>query len=190
MSIICAAIKNGVVAISGDTQKSYGSLNVSAKHIRNSKKLYSVKRSVIGIVGWQAMTDVVEHLISHEKEMFQLETRMEIFSTLLRLQQKMKDDYYVEPKEDNDQPVESNQLTALIANRQGIFQIGSYREVNEYSTYWAIGSGKRLALGAMHALYGTSASAKKVVEAGVQAAAEFDDGCSLPLTTRTMKLKR
>lgn len=188
MSIVCAAIKDGVVAISSDTQSSYGSTNVSAQHIKSSGKLVSVKRSVIGIVGWTAMSNVMQHLIAHEKSLFQLDNRMEIFTTLLRLQEKMKDDYFLNSSEDDDQPVESNQLTAVIVNKHGLFQVGSYREVNEYSTYCAIGSGKRLGLGAMHAVYGTQASARKIAECGVRAAAEFDDGCSLPLNTRTVKL--
>ena len=190
MSIVCAAIKNGVVAISGDTQTSYGSLNVSATHMKNSGKLYGVKRSIIGVVGWRAMTDVLEHLMINEKELFQLDNRMDIFSTLLQLQQKMKDEYFIDTTEDGDQPVEFNQLTAMIVNNHGIFQIGSYREVNQYNTCWAIGSGKRLGLGAMHALYSTNVSAKRIVEAGVRAAAEYDDSCSLPLNTRTVKLVR
>ena len=190
MSIVCAAIKNGVVAISADTQTSYGSLSVSATHMKNSGKLYAIKRSVIGVVGWRAMTDVLEHLMINEKELFQLDNRMDIFSTLLKLQEKMKDEYYIDTTEDSDQPVESNQLTAMIVNKHGIFQVGSYREVNQYNTYWAIGSGKRLGLGAMHALYNTNVSAKRIVEAGVRAAAEYDDSCSLPLNTRTVKLVR
>lgn len=188
MSIVCAAIKDGVVAISSDTQSSFGSLNVSAQHIKSSNKLFSVKRSVIGIVGWTAVSNVVEHLIAHEKSLFQLDSHMEIFTTLLRLQEKMKDDYFLNSTEEDDQPVDSNQLTALIVNKHGMFQVGSYREVNQYGTYCAIGSGKMLGLGAMHALYGTQASARKIVEAGVRAAAEFDDGCGLPLNTRTVKL--
>ena len=95
----------------------------------------------------------------------------------MRLHEKMKDNYFIETREDDDQPVESNQLDALIINKHGLYEIGSYREVNEYKTFWAIGSGRRLALGAMHGLYEQSLSAKEIVEAGVKAAAEFDDGC-------------
>ena len=73
-------------------------------------------------------------------------------------------------------------------NKHGLFEISSYREVNEYKTFWAIGSGKRIALGAMHALYESKATAKQIVEAGVRAAAEYDDGCGLPLNTRTLRI--
>ena len=190
MSIVCAAMKNGVIAISCDTQSNFGSINVTSRHIQNSNKLYSVNKSIIGIVGWHAIADMFEHLIKNEKKLFQLDTRMNIYSTLIKLHEKMKDDYFIETREDEDQPVESSQLDALIINQQGIFEISSYREVNQYKTFWGIGSGRSVALGAMHALYETKATAKQIVEAGVKAAAEFNDGCGLPLKTRTLKIKK
>jgi len=181
-------MKNGIVAISSDTQTNYGSLKVSAKHFRNIRKMFPINKSVMGIVGWVAISDMMEYLFLNEKKLFELNSRMEIYGTLLRLHEKMKEEFFIETKEDDEQPVESSQLDALIVNKHGIFEISSYREVNEYSTFWAIGSGRRLGLGAMHALYDSKASAKEIVEAGVRASAEFDDSCGLPLKTRTINL--
>ena len=189
MTIICSAMKEDEIAISCDTQTNFGSLKVSSKYLKNSNKLYSVNNSIMGVVGWSAISDMIEHLIKHNKKMFKLNSRMEIFSTLMLLHEKMKDDYFIETKEDDDQPVESSQLDALIINENGWFGIGSYREVNEYHKFWAMGSGKRIALGAMHALYDRKVTAKELVEAGVRAAAEYDDGCGLPLKTKVIKLK-
>ena len=188
MSIICAAKKSGIVAISSDTQTNYGTLKVSAKHFRNMNKMFPINKSVVGIVGWVAISDMMEYLFLNDKKLFELNSRMEIYGTLLRLHEKMKNDFFIETKEDDDQPVESSQLDALIVNKHGIFEISSYREVNEYQTFWAIGSGRRIGLGAMHALFDSKASAKEIVEAGVRAGAEFDDSCGLPLKTRTMSL--
>ena len=190
MSIICGVIKAGTIAISSDTLSSYGSMTITAEHIKNSKKIYSVNKSIIGIVGWSAMSDAIEHLILHDEDLFQLNNRMDIYSTLKNLHKKLKDDYFIETKEDeDDQPVESTQLNALIANKNGLFEIGSYREVNQFSKFWAIGSGQKYALGAMQTLYSTKITAKALAEAGVKAAAEFDEGCRLPLNTSTLKLK-
>ena len=190
MSIICAAIKKGIVAISCDTQSSFGSTKVSAEHIENSNKLYTVNGSVIGLVGWHAISNMVEHLILHNKKSFKLKNRMEIFSTLTLLHEKLKEEYYIETKEEEDQPVESSQLDGIIINKNGIFEIGSYREVNEFKTFWGVGSGQEIAIGAMHALYKTKATAKQIVEAGVKAAAEYNSNCALPLITKTMRLKK
>jgi ATP-dependent HslUV protease subunit HslV len=187
MSIVCAAKSNNEIAISADTMTKYGSLTVSSDHVVNSDKLYEVDDSVIGIVGWCAISSVIEHMLQHDSKLFRLGDRMEIMSTLLVLHEKMKQDYYLDTREDRDQPVESIQLHALVINKNGLFEISSYREVIEYKTCWAVGSGKHLALGAMHALHAQSASAQEIAEAGVRAAAEFDDCCCLPLTSRIIK---
>jgi len=115
---------------------------------------------------------------------------MEIFSTLLSLHKEMKKTYFLDTNENEDQPVESNQLDLIIINKNGLFSAASYREVNQYHTFWAIGSGKRIALGAMHALYDLNLSAKEIAEAGVKAASEFDDGCSLPLETELISINQ
>ncbi len=183
MSIVCAVKKHNEIAISADSLLSYGSLKVTAGYLKNSKKLHAVNGSVIGLVGWSAITTIVEHLIENEPELFRFANRMEIVATLLKLHDRMKDDYFMQTREDSDQPVESMQLHGLVINQHGLFEVNSYREVNEYDNFWAIGSGRRLALGAMHALYEQELSAQAIAEAGIRAAAEFDDGCCLPLNS-------
>ena len=183
MSIVSAARKNDEIAISADSQLSYGSLNVSATHLKNSSKLFEVNDSVLGIVGWCAITSIVEYLVENDPEVFRLRGRMEIMSTALKLHELMKDSFFLETHESRDQPVESMQLRALVINSLGLFEINSYREINEFGDYWAIGSGNRLALGAMHALYDGASGAQEIAEAGVRAAAEFDENCGLPLNS-------
>jgi ATP-dependent HslUV protease, peptidase subunit HslV len=149
-----------------------------------------VNGSVLGIVGWSAISDIVEHLITTNPKLFQLTNSMEILGTLLQLHSKMKETYFIETKEEDDQPVESNQLDMLIINKSGVFDICSYRSVTDIATFWAIGSGRRLALGAMHAVYDSRASAKVIVETGVRAAAAFDKSCGLPLKTKTVSVQK
>ena len=188
MSIICAAIKNKEIAISSDTQSNFGPLNISSKHIKNASKLYQVNDSIIGAVGWLAISDMLEHLMKNDKELFKLNNRMNIFSSFQNMHTIMKENYYIETKEEDDQPVESSQIDALIINKHGLFSVSSYREVNEFKTFWAIGSGQSIALGAMHTLYERHHSAKEIVEAGVAAATEFDESCGMPLKTKIISL--
>ncbi|MDQ7049266.1 MAG: hypothetical protein Q9M92_06875 [Enterobacterales bacterium] len=68
-------------------------------------------------------------------------------------------------------------------NPQGLFSFGNYREVHQYTQFWSLGSGRRIALGAMHARYSTEASAVEISEAGVRAACVFDDACNEPIQT-------
>jgi ATP-dependent protease HslVU (ClpYQ) peptidase subunit len=56
------------------------------------------------------------------------------------------------------------------------------REVYEFSRFWAIGSGRKFAMGAMHVAYGQDLDAHAIAEAGVRAGCEFDVNSSLPMT--------
>lgn len=188
MTVIVAAIKNGQVSISADTQLNFGSNKVHAKYIKDRTKLFEVNDSVVGLSGWSATTQILQHLMSKQPELFTLDSRWEIFEMLLKLHETLKDDYFIETNENSDQPVESNQLDGLIINSNGIFEFGSYREVYHYDRFWAIGSGKRYALGAMHALFETDATAQQITEAGARAAAEFDDSCDLPIHTKILSI--
>lgn len=188
MTVITAAIKHGKVSISADTQLNFGSTQVNAKYLNHSSKLIRVNNSVIGVTGWSATCQVLEHLAKVHPERFKLNSRWEIFETLLGLHEKFKDDYFIETSEGRNQPVESNQIDGIIVNQYGLFEFGSYREVHQYEHFWSTGSGRRFALGAMHAMYDSSASAQEIAEAGAKAAAEFDDSCNLPLNTTVIDL--
>lgn len=181
MSIVCAAIKGSEIAIAADSLTKYGALSVSSGVMTNTCKLYEVNDSIIGLVGWCSISTIFEHLVTNQGKLFRLHNRMEILATLLRLHEKMKGDYYLNTYADRDQPVESSQLHMLIANPHGLFLVSSSREVSEFKTYFALGSGRRVAPGAMHVLYNGRKSAGTIVEAGVRAAAEFEDSCGLPL---------
>lgn len=190
MSIVCGAIKNGEVAIATDTQTSCGSIKLSATHLKNSQKLFCYKDCVIGFVGWNAIWNVLEHVLQREDIDLNFTNRLEIFSSLLTLQECLKDDYFIETKEEEDQPVQSSQLEIMLINPQGLFQAGSLREVDEFQTYWAIGSGRNLALGAMHAVYSRDTSAEEVTRIGAAAAAEFDSSCGLPIDSKAIQLQQ
>ena len=188
MSIVCAAIKGDEIAIAADTQMSKGSLVTTAEDLKNCDKLLRVNDNVIGIVGWSAMSTMLETIVDEKAGLFVMDDRRKIYRSLMNLHKEMKKNYFLETYEHSSQPVESTQLDALVINRNGIFEIGSYRDVNQFSRFWAVGSGSRYSLGAMEALYDKASDAKKLVEAGVNAAAKFDKHCSLPATSEVMKL--
>jgi ATP-dependent protease HslVU (ClpYQ) peptidase subunit len=81
-------------------------------------------------------------------------------------------------------------MTVMIANPSGIYAVYSMREVFEFDRFWAIGSGRDFALGAMYATYaGKAKTAAAIAESGVTAGAEFDTGTSLPIYLEQVKLK-
>ena len=98
----------------------------------------------------------------------------------------LKEKFFLNPKEEEDDPYESSQITALIANPAGIFGIYSYREVFSFERFWAIGSGRSFALGAMFAAYNTHKTARAIAETGVRAGIEFDKSSGGPIRVHAM----
>ena len=78
----------------------------------------------------------------------------------------------------------------LIANASGIYGVYSYREVFEFDRFWAIGSGRTYALGAMFAAWDGTRSARAIAELGVRAGCEFDKNSDGPVKAHTIKLKQ
>ena len=70
-----------------------------------------------------------------------------------------------------------------------IFGVSSMRGVFEYSQFWAVGSGREFALGAMNALYPRLKTAAAVARVGVEAGATFDRNSALPMSIYTVKLR-
>lgn len=188
MSIVVAVKKNNRICIAADTQSSRGSTKVSSRHVKDHQKIYKAGDSYIGAVGWQAVVQIIEHVILTEPEMLDLSSRTSIFESLLALHGFLKEKYFIETKENEEQPVESNQISCMIINRNGIFEIDSYREVHEMNEFWAIGSGCNFALGAMNTLYHRDFTAEEIAAEGVKAAAEFDDGCGLPMSLKSIQI--
>ncbi len=189
MSVICAVKKNNQICIAADGQFNFGSTTIRGEHLKDLSKLLEVGDSVIGLSGWHSMQLVFEHLIATRPELFRLNSRLEIFDTLLGLQNILKEAYFIEVTEgEEEQPVESNQISAVIVNPNGIFEIDTYREVYEYNDFCAIGSGYRYALGALHALYPRDLPAQEIAEAGVRAAIEYDNSCGPPLHSKVVTL--
>jgi ATP-dependent protease HslVU (ClpYQ) peptidase subunit len=85
----------------------------------------------------------------------------------------------------DDEPLESTRFDALVANRHGIFGVVAHRTVQEFSRYYAFGSGSNYAMGALHALYGErSINAATLARRAVETAAEFDDATGLPVDSQ------
>jgi ATP-dependent protease HslVU (ClpYQ) peptidase subunit len=73
-------------------------------------------------------------------------------------------------------------------NPSGIFGLYSLREVDQYTRFWAIGSGAEFALGAMHVAYDLLDDAQAVARAGIEAGACFDNSSALPMSSYSLEL--
>ena len=118
-----------------------------------------------------------------------LGSKEEVFDTFTKLHPVLKDAFFLQTKEDDNDPYESSQFTVVIANASGIYGLYSYREVFEFNEFWGIGSGRSFALGAMHASWDKAKTAREVALAGLNAGCEFDKNSAGPIEVFTLKLK-
>jgi ATP-dependent protease HslVU (ClpYQ) peptidase subunit len=181
VSIIVAVKKHGEIVIASDSAQTEDGMIVSADFYANNNKIVACGESYIGLVGWSCTQDIIESLVRDHANKIKLANRAQIFDTFRFIHARLKEDYYIETSEDKDQPVESSQIGALIIGPGGIYEIESYRTVTEYTRFWALGSGKKLALGALQASYDSVEKAEDIATIAVKAACAFDDACAEPM---------
>lgn len=189
MSTIVAVYKNHKICIAADTLTTLGNTKLSASYERFHDKIYKYQDNFIGIVGSAAHHMVFEHLFN-EKQKFRFHNRQAIFDSFLTIHSILKDKYFLNTEEDEDDDYESSRIDALIVNPYGIFGVYSLREVFEYTKFWAIGSGEEYSLGAMFALYDQTDSAQGIAQVGVQAGVEFDQSSGGPFTSYLLETKK
>lgn len=176
----CVVVKkNNQIAIASDSLVTFGDTRLSNAYEANDK-IFQVGESYITLAGTAAHFPVMRKLLTEMTEDCKLSNRDEVFETYSKVHNLLKEKYFLNTKEDEDDPYESSQITSLIANPYGIFGVYSYREVFSFDRFWGIGSGRNFALGAMYAAYDQATSAREVAEIGVHAGAEFDKSSSAP----------
>ncbi len=188
MTTIAVARKGGQVAIATDSLVTFGDTRLPHGYEANDK-VFRIGASWVGMAGTTAHFPVLRKALgSLTVDELKLGSRDEVFETFLKLHPKLKETYFLNPKEEDADPYESSQFTVLIANGTGIYGVYSYREVFEFDRFWAIGSGRTYALGAMQAVWDAKRSAREVAEIGVKAGCEFDKNSDGPVKAHTMKL--
>ena len=187
MTTLAVVRKNGTIAIAADSLTTFGDTRLTAGFDRAPEKIVRYRETCIGLCGSAAHQLVFESLLARHDDL-DFSHRAAIFETFRKLHPILKEQHFLNPKEEEDDPYESTQVTALIANPQGIFGVYSMREVFEYTQFWAAGSGREFALGAMLALYPRLRTAEAIARAGVEAGATFDRNSALPLTVYTIPI--
>jgi ATP-dependent HslUV protease subunit HslV len=174
--------------MAADSLTTYGEVRQPAAYERGHDKIHRFAGNSIGIVGSAAHQLVIESLLTDTCE-YRFDSRKAIFDSFRELHQVLKDKYYLNPKDEDDDPYESSRIDALLMNRHGLFGVCALREVFEYTRFWAIGAGAEFALGAMHALYDRLDSAEAIARAAIEAGAEFNTATALPMTCECIELE-
>jgi ATP-dependent HslUV protease subunit HslV len=186
MTTLVVVRKGDSVAIAADSLTTFGDTRLAAEHDRTYDKIVRYRDTYIGLCGSAAHQLVFESLLAKHGDL-DFAHKSAIFETFRKLHPILKEQHFLNPKEDEDDPYESTQITALIASPRGIFGVYSMREVFEYTRFWAVGSGREFAIGAMHVLYGRLKTSEAIAKAGVACGATFDKNSSMPMTTYSLQ---
>jgi ATP-dependent protease HslVU (ClpYQ) peptidase subunit len=190
MTTLAVVKKNGVAAIAADTLTKWGTTKESAAYVVNHGKLIQVGQdNWLAVTGYTTFILILKEYFSDPEVPADFRSVGAIFSTWQALHGTLKEQYFLLPGEDKDDDLESSQMDVLIANPHGIFGVAEHRSVQEFSRFYAYGSGSDIAMGAMHALYNSQLSAEEIARRAIEAAAEFDDRTGLPVEVRTVRLQ-
>jgi ATP-dependent HslUV protease subunit HslV len=193
VSTIVVVVKNNLACIAADSLTSFGDTRQAAEYVADSDKIIQFSGNgsdnYLGIVGSAAHHLVMQNLIINHADKIDFSNRLAIFNTLKTIHPILKDEYFLNSKEEDNDTYESSRVDGLVMNANGIFGIYSLREVDQYSRFWAVGSGSEFALGAMHAAFDLLEDAEQIAQAGINAGAVFDNGSALPMTSYSIELK-
>ena len=191
MTTIAVVKKGGYAAIAADTMTKWGSGKESAAYIANSDKIVRVGTTLLAGSGSATFKTIMRDYFSRPRVAPKFDDPISIFRTWQRFHATLKDDYFLNPTGEKDDSLESSRFDVLLANPRGIFGIGAHRTVQEYSKFYAIGSGTDIALGALYATFADpDRDALALARLAVEAAAEFDDATGLPVIAHKIRLGR
>ena len=189
MTIITAVQKDNQVAIACDTlvTRNGGAIKSIAEYQADASKLITFGNNILGFTGSYAVKQIFTDLLANN-EIPSLGSSSEIFRWLLSNQGTLKSKYFMRTNNENDkrQPTESQWLNALLVNTHGIFVITAYREVSEFSKFWAVGFGDRFALGALEVLYDQDLNATEIARQAALVATKLHPECAEPVIVKTI----
>jgi len=188
MTTVTVVRKDGRIAIAADTLTKWGNGKESSDYVANYEKIIRVGDSLIAITGSATMKLILADYFAGLETPPRLDSAADIFRVWNTLHGVLKEQYYLQAGEDKEDELESSRMDVLIANPRGIFGVAAHRTVQEFSKFYAYGSGSPYALGAMYAAYrAPSLDAEAVARLGVMAAAEFHDESGLPVQSFVMQ---
>ena len=188
MSTIVVTQKNGFTCIGADTMSSLGSLRQKAHHVANKTKIAKIDDTFIGLTGTSASLVVLNSYFANPERPRNFSSCANIFETFRYAHHFLKTEYHMASAPDKDEEYETTQFYGLAANPHGIFAIYSYRTAQQFNHFWAAGSGRDFALGAMHAAYHQCETAEQLAQVGLSAAAEFDNATLEPFEIHTIPM--
>jgi ATP-dependent HslUV protease, peptidase subunit HslV len=191
MTTIAVVRKNGYAAIAADTMTKWGTGKETAEYIVDHDKILKVGGTYLGVTGNATFKAILRDYFARPRVYARFGSAAEIFRTWQKMHAVLKRDYYLIAGGGEEETLESSRFDALIVNASGIFGVVAQRTVQEFSRFYAFGSGGDLAMGAMYVTYSQPRrSAEDIARLAIAAAAEFDDSTGLPVISHAVKLRR
>ena len=188
MTSIAVVKKRGEVTIAADSLTKWGSGKESAQYIVNSSKILKIADNYVAIAGNATFKLILADYFQNITDI-KLSNVNEIFSTWNTMHSDLKKKYYLIAEEDKEDSIESTRIDTLIANQHGIFGVSGHRTVQEFSKFYAYGSGSDYALGSLWSSYNDDRlSSQQLGKLAIEAAAEFDDATGLPVDCHTITI--
>lgn len=189
MTTIVVVKKAGYATIAADSLTVFGNMKESSDYVVNYQKIIKYRENYFAMTGTGTSQQAMEDFLDGAKKKISFDNVGAIFRAGLLIHQHLKDKYFLRPDDNEYDSFETSRADILIANPFGIFSLTEYRYVQEFSKFYACGSGNEYAMGAMFTVYqDEDKSAEDIARIGINAGAEFDDGTGLPMDCFTIKL--
>src|ERR1035438_6924303 len=119
MSTLVIVRQGNRAAIAADSLFTEGSTKVPPQNKVNHHKIHKCENAYVGFTGWAAMHNIFESILERYPRDLDFRSRKHIFETFRHLHTKLKEDYFINTREKDDQPVESSQWDCLIVSPSG-----------------------------------------------------------------------
>ena len=189
MSTIVVVRRAGLAVLAADTLTKAGHSKDPAEYVANHQKSFRVGDSALATAGPTSMKAILQAHFSGLKRPPRLDSVAALVRTWSGVHAALKQGWFMITTEGSDAAFESTRSDVLVANPHGIFGVSSHRVVQEFTRFYAYGSGSEYAMGAMYAAWADPAlGAEAIARIGVEAAAEFDGATGLPMTVEVVAL--
>ena len=113
MSTVVVVRKNGSACIAADSLTSYGDLKLSSHYDPHSEKIQTFGDTHLSVVGSAAHTLVIESLLNKDDFFPDFSDRASIFKTFSLVHAELKENWFLNTKDEEDDPYESSHIDAV-----------------------------------------------------------------------------
>ena len=186
MTTLVVVRKNDEIAIAADSLTTFGDTRLSADYRQDAGEDRHYRGTYIGLCGSAAHQLVFESLLAKHGDL-DFSNKAAIFETFRKLHPILKEQHFLNPKEEEDDPYESTQVTAFVANTRGHLRRVLHARGVRIHAFLGSRHRPRVRDGRdARAVRERLRSAEAIARVGIDAGTMFDKNSGLPLTLYTV----